>query len=198
MHDQKVHGALCNEGLQDRADHPVNCVTWHQAKAYCEWRGAELPTEAQWEFAARGSDGRVYSWGDGAPDSEHMNGCGLECAAWRKKVEVSETPRLYDVDDGFVGTAPVGSFPAGKTQQGLYDIAGNVFEWTASSFEPYDEVERLAAAAKDQTPRRVIRGGAFNSFLPSFADPALRFGQVESAHSHGIGFRCASKPTGAR
>lgn len=195
--DRKIYSALCNEGIEGHEDHPVNCVSWSQAEAFCEHRDAGLPTEAQWEFAARGSDGRVYSWGDGVPDSERMNGCGAECVAWRAAVELSTNPALHESDDGYVGTAPVGSFPAGKSQAGLFDMAGNVFEWTASEFVPFDEAQRLAEAAKaapDAPTKRVIRGGAFNSFMPAFADPALRFGQVEDAHPHAIGFRCAAAP----
>jgi len=195
--DRKTYSALCNEGIEGNADHPVNCVSWHQAAAFCAWKGARLPSEEEWEYAARGSDGRVYSWGDANPDSERMNGCGKECVDWRASVELSETPSLYDADDGYVGTAPVGSFPAGKTQAGLFDMAGNVFEWTQSEFLPFDEAERLAQVAKadpKDPKKRVIRGGAFNSFMAEFADPALRFGQVEDAHPHAIGFRCAADP----
>lgn len=72
--DRKTYSALCNEGIEGNADHPVNCVSWHQAAAFCEWKGGRLPTEEEWEYAARGSDGRVYSWGDAVPDSERMNG----------------------------------------------------------------------------------------------------------------------------
>ena len=196
--DRNTYIALCNEGVDGRDDHPANCVSWHQAVAYCAWKGGRLQTEEEWEYAARGSDGRVYSWGDEIPDSERMNGCGTECVAWRAAVELASHPPLYETDDGFIGTAPVGSFPAGKTQAGLFDMAGNVFEWTQSEFLPFDEAERLAQAAKADTKtptKRVIRGGAFNSFMPAFADPALRFGQVEDAHPHAIGFRCAANPT---
>lgn len=186
-----AYSALCNEAHNDRGQHPMNCVTWDQAQEYCQWRGGRLPTEAQWEFAARGADGRVYSWGDHVPDSEHMNGCGSECLAWREQAGLPPTPQLYSADDGYPGTAPVGSFPAGRTKAGLLDMAGNVFEWTADEFRPYVAIGDEAEGARKG---RVIRGGAFNSFMPQFADPALRFAQAESAHSHGIGFRCVADP----
>jgi len=184
---------LCNENYSDRDDHPVNCVTWYQADDYCKWRGATLPTEAQWEYAARGSDGRVYSWGDQKPDSELMNGCGLECSTWRKNAGLSETPILYEIDDGYPGSAPVGSFPAGRAEAGLLDMAGNVFEWTHDHHRPYADLDKLNPEHAETT-ERVIRGGAFNSFMPEFADPALRFPQSQDAHTHGIGFRCARTP----
>jgi formylglycine-generating enzyme required for sulfatase activity len=187
---QQAHGELCNENRDDRDDHPVNCVDWAQAQAYCEWRGATLPTEAQWEFAARGSDGRIYSWGDAKPSAAHMNGAGKEYVAWRESKGLPAHAVLYDTDDGFVGTAPVGASPQGRTQHGLSDMAGNVFEWTADEFRPYEGAD----AAPGEKGRRVIRGGAFNSFQPQFADPALRFPQAEEAHTHGIGFRCAATP----
>lgn len=190
-----AYDELCNERYDDRGDHPVNCVSWAQAQSYCEWRGGRLPTEAEWEFAARGSDGRVYPWGDEDPGPEHMNGCGAECRTWRAARNLRETPAvLYDASDGYSGTAPVGSFPAGRTQWGLDDIAGNVFEWTADSFTSYPGASPSQTMQDDGPERRVIRGGAFNSFQAVHADPALRFGQVPTAHTHGIGFRCAAPP----
>lgn len=186
------HGELCNEGHDDRQEHPINCVTWAQAQRYCEWQGKGLPTEAQWELAARGTDGRDYPWGDEAPSSETMNGCGSECVAWRERVGLPPTEALHDEDDGFVGTSPVGSFPAGNSAAGLADMAGNVFEWTADAFSPYDGSEDPKGDASGD--RRVVRGGAFNSFRPEFADPALRFVQDAQSHSHGIGFRCVATP----
>ncbi|MBC8073137.1 MAG: SUMF1/EgtB/PvdO family nonheme iron enzyme, partial [Deltaproteobacteria bacterium] len=188
-----AHSELCNETVDDRNDHPVNCVDWAQAQFYCQRRGGDLPSEAQWEFAARGSDGRVYSWGDAVPTPTHMNGSGREYVAWRESKALPPHGVLYESDDGFIGTAPVGRFTEGTTQYGLHDIAGNVFEWTLDEFRPYEDADKPAVPSKGPR-KRVIRGGAFNSFQPQFADPALRFPQVEDAHNHGIGFRCAAVP----
>jgi eukaryotic-like serine/threonine-protein kinase len=188
-----AHSELCNESRDDRDAHPANCVDWAQAQHYCEWRGGTLPTEAQWEFAARGSDGRVYSWGDAVPSRAHMNGAGPEYVAWRASKGLPAHASLYADDDGFVGTAPTGSLRDGVTQYGTFDMAGNVFEWTADEFRPYPGAPAETAAPAGAA-RRVIRGGAFNSFQPQFADPALRFPQAQDAHTHGIGFRCVTTP----
>ncbi|MEE9386759.1 MAG: bifunctional serine/threonine-protein kinase/formylglycine-generating enzyme family protein [Nannocystaceae bacterium] len=184
-----AHQDLCNENHPDRDDHPVNCVDWSQADAFCREHGKRLPSEPEWEFAARGSDGRVYPWGDAKPDELHMNGCGAECRDWREAAGLSPTGVLHDKNDGHPGTSPVGTFAAGFTQHGLRDMIGNVFEWTADPFVPYGQKPH-----QNTGTRRVIRGGAFNSFMAAFADPALRFGMDADAHTHGIGFRCASNP----
>lgn len=188
----QAHSELCNEARDDRDAHPVNCIDWHQAQHYCERRGARLPTEAQWEFAARGADGRVYSWGDALPSRAHMNGAGAEYVAWRATKGLPAHASLYADDDGFIGTSPTGSVEDGATEHGLLDMAGNVFEWTADEFAPYAADSKAVPAPGPK--RRVIRGGAFNSFQPQFADPALRFPQAEDAHTHGIGFRCVTNP----
>lgn len=201
---REAHSHLCNENAdetdEERKRHPVNCVTWRQADAYCKFVGKRLPRESEWEFAARGSDGRVFPWGDETPDHTRMNACGLECQKWREGRNLSPGRAMYEKDDTFAGTAPVGSFPAGKTQHGLHDMVGNVFEWTADQFKPYGDTDKSnkhrrnrQAKAPELGEKRVIRGGAFNSFVPEFSDPALRYGMAAKAHTHVIGFRCASE-----
>lgn len=115
-------------------DHPVTYVDWHDACAFCAWAGCRLPTEAEWEKAARGVDGRRYPWGDEAPTSNQANFAG-----------------------GIGTTTPVGSFASGASPYGLQDMAGNVMEWTNSHFLPYplptDTVTRGAPL--------VLRGGAY-------------------------------------
>jgi formylglycine-generating enzyme required for sulfatase activity len=181
---------LCNENHADRGDHPMNCITWKQADDYCQQHGKNLPSESQWELAARGVDGRVFPWGDAPPDATRTNACGQECLDRRKEQGLPGDQIMYTSDDGFAGTAPVGRFPAGRTQSGLDDMIGNVFEWTADTYADYGEAGRK----KKSNEYRVIRGGAFNSTHPDFANPALRFGQDPQAHVHAIGFRCAQAP----
>lgn len=187
-----AYSALCNAET-DRAQHPINCVMWSQADEYCKVQGKRLPSEAEFEFAARGSDGRVFPWGDATPDQNHLNGCGSECVAWRKAAGLPPVSPLYAADDKFPGTSPVGSFPAGKTQAGLLDVVGNVFEWTADEYKPYPRPDATDPAMPPNN-NRVIRGGAFNSFEVEHADPALRLPYDADAHTHGIGFRCAMNP----
>jgi formylglycine-generating enzyme required for sulfatase activity len=188
---REQHSKHCNENFDSRLDHPINCVSWAQANDYCRWRGAKLPTEEQWEFAARGSEGRPFPWGEDAPDSEHVNACGSECVTWQAGVEVPTTAALYEDDDGFSGTAPVGSFAAGNTPAGISDLAGNVAEWTADLYVPYSD---SADAGAEPSRKRVVRGGGFDAFQADFADPALRNPQSPNAHPDTIGFRCVAEP----
>src|SRR5262249_27769399 len=136
--EKKAYDALCN--IRDpagKATHPINCVDWSQADQYCHANGGRLPTEAEWELATRGTDGRKYPWGDDTPSSGHLNACGKECMEWAKKNKVGGLEAMYPTDDGFPNTAPVGSFPQGKSPYGLQDVVGNVWEWVADWYADY-------------------------------------------------------------
>jgi formylglycine-generating enzyme required for sulfatase activity len=188
--DRKVYGPLCTADDGDREDHPINCVTWHMASIFCKAQGKRLPTEAEWEYATRGPDGRVYPWGDQAPTPQHLNACGSECVAWGKQRGVELEP-LFRGSDRYPTTAPVGSFPAGSSRFGPKDMVGNVWEWVDDWYGDYQagDVENPRGPGSGQ--KRVTRGGAWNGSYASWLRPSFRYGMDPAARSHGIGFRCA-------
>jgi formylglycine-generating enzyme required for sulfatase activity len=183
---------LCNFGKDGRERHPINCVSWTLADGYCKVKKKRLPTEAEWEYAARGSDGRKFPWGDEAGDASHMNACGLECNKWELSHGLKPSPRMFDADDGFPGTAPVGSFPKGKTKFGANDFVGNVWEWTADWFGTYKADETVNPQGAPTGERRAIRGGGFNGGFALWLNPAFRYWQLATASAPAIGFRCAA------
>jgi formylglycine-generating enzyme required for sulfatase activity/serine/threonine protein kinase len=189
--NRAAYAEFCNFGKEGREKHPINCVSWALADNYCKVQKKRLPTEAEWEFAARGSDGRKFPWGDDPGDATRMNACGSECNAWETTKGLKPSARMYDADDGYPGTAPVGSFAAGKTKLGVNDMVGNVWEWTADWFEIYRNEEQVNPRGAATGERKVIRGGAFNGGAQTWVSPAFRAHQVATASSHGIGFRCA-------
>ncbi|MDP6944285.1 MAG: SUMF1/EgtB/PvdO family nonheme iron enzyme, partial [Myxococcota bacterium] len=127
-------GRRLNWGAEGRSDHPINGIHWAQAAAFCAWAGGRLPTEAEWARAARDRHRRLYPWGDGppAPRAPQLANVADESAA--KANPAWTTVRGYD--DGFEGTAPVGSFILGRSPFGMLDMAGNVWEWTADRYDP--------------------------------------------------------------
>ncbi|HEY3496804.1 MAG TPA: SUMF1/EgtB/PvdO family nonheme iron enzyme [Polyangiaceae bacterium] len=188
--DKKLYTPLCNFGKPEMDDHPINCVSWEMAATYCKAQDKRLPTEAEWEYATRGPDGRVYPWGDEAPSANHLNACGKECVAWGTK-HGAPLEALYPEDDGFPTTAPVGKFEAGRSRFGPYDVVGNVWEWVADFYAPYTAEEKKNPAGPESGEKKVVRGGAWNGSYSTWLRPSFRYSQVPSAMSYGIGFRCA-------
>jgi formylglycine-generating enzyme required for sulfatase activity len=184
--------------LAGRERHPVTHVAYEDATAYAEWAGKELPTEAEWEYAARGGvEGAVYTWGNEfAPRGRMM------ANTWQ-----GEFPWQNQRLDGYEGTAPVGSFRANG--YGLYDMAGNVWEWTSDFFTPrhadeveeaccvpvnprVDSVEAAGALLGEPIPRRVIKGGS-HLCAPNYClryRPAARQAEAVDTSTCHIGFRC--------
>lgn len=188
---KKAFSSLCTFGVEGEEKHPINCVTHQEAVAYCRAQGGRLPTEAEWEFAARGPSQRKYPWGEAEPDAKRLNAAGDEHVGWQKEQGMKVYGQMYEGDDGFVGTAPVKSFPAGVSEGGIYDLAGNVWEWTSDWYGPYGSEELTDPKGPETGEKRVVRGGGFNGLRPSWARPAWRYKTEPDARSHGIGFRCA-------
>lgn len=189
---KETYGPACNANHPEgRKNHPVNCVDWQMADTYCNQTGKRLPTEAEWEFATRGPDGRIYPWGDEPPTHKHLNACGAECVAWARERE-EELGALYEADDGFATTAPVGSFPLGKSKFGPEDVAGNVFEWVADWGAPYTSDSQRNPKGPATGERKIVRGGGWNGAHQNWLRPSFRFAADPQMKSHGFGFRCAS------
>jgi formylglycine-generating enzyme required for sulfatase activity len=165
--------------------HPVLYVSWNEAVAFCQWlsrregKNFRLPTEAEWEFSARGTDGRIFPWGGWSSVGAYANFADARTNfPWRDAT----------IDDGFAETAPVGSFPRGASPFGIEDLSGNVFEWCLDTYEPYRGREVLNPRATESGRQRVYRGGSWKSRMSSLRATARAFNEPAYL-ANDVGFR---------
>jgi formylglycine-generating enzyme required for sulfatase activity len=163
---QAAQDALCNGSRSDRANHPMNCINADQAAAYCRFAGGRLPSEEEWEFAARGTEGRLYPWGKDAPTTQ---------VCWKGAPGGATT---------WSGTCPVAQFTAGDTPLGIHDLAGDVWEWTTSPHCPYSDRSRCLDNV------RSVRGGGWEDSDPGTMRAAGRSRVGSGVRRVDVGFRC--------
>ncbi len=176
----------------DREDHPINCINWSDAREYCQWAGGDLPTEAQWEKAARGTDQRTYPWGEAQPTCDRCN--------WNHTGSGSPYG-CNDAEEG-PGTWPVGYLitTAGDSPYGLKDMVGNVWEWVLDCYDEnfYSSCEDNCVDPVNSTSGcdsyRVIRGGGFYYGLIVHIRVVYREYYTPTADYYDNGFRCARTP----
>lgn len=189
---------ICTYGKAGLERHPLNCVTHDEAIKFCSFVGKRLPSEAEWELAARGVTARAFPWGDVSPEPRHMNGADASLvAAGNTKFNPPETFTSMwsgqNDDDGWAFTAPVGSYPEGASPYGVLDLSGNVEEWMSDNWW---EITGSGPPMSKPNPAMsggefVVRGGAWDLNGPDNFTSTHRTPSNSGTRAAWLGFRCA-------
>jgi formylglycine-generating enzyme required for sulfatase activity len=166
-------GRLADDPAYNAEDYPAAGIPWQAAVGYCAWAGGRLPSEAEWEVAARGAEGYAYPWGD-----------AFDCAGGNFWDPVA------GCDDGYPKPAPVGSFPDGISWCGALDLAGNAWEWVADLYGEYSPEAQSNPTGPASGSQRILRGGSWG-YHPPFVRTAFRYPVPPTADYLAVGFRCA-------
>jgi formylglycine-generating enzyme len=171
------NSSYCNYGVAEKTHHPMNCVDWAQSETYCKAQNKRLPKEEEWEYAARGGEQqRIYPWGNDVPTNQ---------LCWDGEGSDLGRKKRYS-------TCEVGKYDKGTTPWGVSDMAGNVWEWTASAYCPYPQ---NGISNDDCTnARRVLRGGGWDDVNAAYVRAADRLRKVPAYRDAFVGFRCARTP----
>lgn len=177
-----------NYRFSDRHDHPINYIPWEFAADYCAWAGARLPTEAEWERASKGTTQKRFPWGNDCPTAW---GSGCTDTAWTSTTAKANCEES-SCSDGFSLTSPVNAFPKGVSEEGVWDMSGNVLEWTNDGYASYTSDAQTNPVGDSSSYTIVVRGGSYQSGEAQILSTS-RAKSSEISNRTFIGFRCARR-----